>query len=100
MTRQTSETGGLRAGRRAWLVVGVLLGLAGGGLLRVWPAAAQPQVLPNAADQRNAMVLELRAANAKLEAIQSLLASGKVVVQVKEAGGEAPGAKGARAVDR
>jgi hypothetical protein len=60
-----------------WLLVGVMLGLAGSGLMRVWPAAAQPQVLPNAADQRNAMVLELRATNAKLDAIHSLLASGK-----------------------
>jgi hypothetical protein len=82
-----------------WLLVGVMLGLAGSGLMRVWPAAAQPQVLPNAADQRNAMVLELRATNAKLDAIHSLLASGKVVVQVKEASGDAP-AGGAKAVDR
>jgi hypothetical protein len=82
------------------LVIGVLAGLAGGEMLRVWPASAQPQVLPNAADQRNAMVAELKVTNGKLDAIHALLASGKVVVQVKEAGKPEPVGGGAKAVDR
>lgn len=81
--------------RSAWLVVGVVIGLVGGGLIRAWPAAAQPQqVLPNSAEQRNVMISELQAANAKLDAIKSLLVSGKVVVQVKEAPNAPPAVGG------
>ena len=95
-----SGMNGRWASRPAWLVVGVAIGLAGAGLLRVWPAAAQPQVLPNAADQRNAMVLELRAANARLESIRALLASGEVTVKVEEAPNQSPPGGGAGGMDR
>lgn len=99
MTQQMNNQTSRLPGRPAWLVVGVIIGLAGGGLMRVWPAEAQTQILPNAADQRNAMVLELRAANAKLDAIHGLLATGKATVQVKQ-GTAAPSGGGSGGMDR
>lgn len=77
-TRRSS----LWSGRSPWLVAGVLLGLAGGRLFPAAPATAQ---IPDAGAQRNALVAELKAANAKLDAFYQLVASGKVRVRVVEA---------------
>jgi len=65
--------------KSVWLAVGLLLGLAGEQLLRVFPASAQ---IPDSEAQRNAMIAELRATNAKLDQLYELVASGQVRVRL------------------